>query len=54
MQEINFTSIHKFLVSALEQPWTAIYTKISAIALLYGAIVHVGNIVGLTGTNRGQ
>jgi len=50
MQEINFTSIHEFLVSALEQPWTAIYTKIIAIALVSGAIVHVGNILGLTGT----
>ncbi len=50
MQEINFTSAHKFLVSALQQPWTAVYTKIIAIALLYGATVHVGNIYGLTGT----
>ena len=50
MQEINFTSAHKFLLSALQQPWTAIYTKIIAIALLYGATVHVGNILGLTGT----
>ena len=50
MQEMNFTSTHKFLVSALQQPWTAIYTKIIAIALLYGATVHVGNILGLTGT----
>ncbi len=50
MQEINFTSAHKFLLSALQQPWTAIYKKIIAIALLYGATVHVGNILGLTGT----
>ena len=50
MQEMNFTSAHKFLVSALQQPWTAVYTKIIAIALLYGATVHVGNILGLTGT----
>ena len=50
MQEINFTSVHKFLLSALQQPWTAIYTKVIAIALLYGATVHVGNILGLTGT----
>ncbi len=50
MQEINFTSIQKYLLSALQQPWTAIYTKITAIALLYGATVHVGNILGLTGT----
>ena len=50
MQEINFTSTHKYLLSALQQPWTAFYTKIIAIALLYGATVHVGNIFGLTGT----
>ena len=45
-----FNSIYKFLLSALQQPWTIIYTKIIAIALLYGATVHVGNILGLTGT----
>ncbi|MGB6298927.1 MAG: hypothetical protein WBF90_22495 [Rivularia sp. (in: cyanobacteria)] len=27
-----------------------VYTKVIAIALLYGATVHVGNILGLTGT----
>lgn len=50
MQKMNFTSTHNFLVSALQQPWTAVYTKVIAIALLYGATVHVGNILGLTGT----
>ena len=50
MQEINFTSIHKFLVSAIQQPWTAVYLKVIAVALLYGATVHIGNIFGLTGT----
>ena len=50
MQEMNFTSTHKYLLSALQQPWTAFYTKIIAIALLYGATVHVGNILGLTRT----
>ncbi|MEM8830442.1 MAG: hypothetical protein AAGE96_13945 [Cyanobacteria bacterium P01_G01_bin.19] len=57
MQEINFTSVHKFLLEALQQPWTAFYTKVIAIAklaegiaLLYGATVHVGNILGMTGT----
>ncbi|MEO0924592.1 MAG: hypothetical protein AAFY63_01825 [Cyanobacteria bacterium J06643_13] len=49
MQEMNFTSAHKFLLSALQQPWTAIYTKVIAIALLYGATVHIANILGLTG-----
>ena len=51
MQEMNFTSTHKYLLSALQQPWTVFYTKIIAIALLYGATVHVGNILGLTGFN---
>lgn len=51
MQEMNLTSTHKYLLSALQQPWTAIYTKVIAIALLYGATVHVGNILGLTGTS---
>lgn len=32
------------------QPWTARYAKLVAIALLYGATVHIGNIAGLTGT----
>ena len=50
MQEINLTSAHKFLHSALQQPGTAIYIKVIAIALFYGATVHVGNILGLTGT----
>ncbi len=50
MQKMNFTSTHKYLLSALQQPWTVFYTKIIAIALLYGATVHVGNILGLTGT----
>ena len=48
---MNLISLNKFLISALEQPWTAIYTKIIAIALLYGASVHIGNILGLTGTS---
>ena len=47
---MNLISLNKFLISALQQPWTAIYSKIIAIALLYGASVHIGNILGLTGT----
>ena len=47
---MNFISFNKFLISGLKQPWTAIYTKIIAITLLYGALVHIGNIFGLTGT----
>ena len=47
---MDLISLNKFLISGLKQPWTAIYTKIIAIALLYGASVHIGNIFGLTGT----
>ena len=36
--------------TALQQPWTAIYTKILAIVLFYGATVHIGNIAGLMRT----
>ena len=35
---------------ALQQPWTATFAKIVAIALLYGATVHIGNMLGLAGT----
>lgn len=49
MQEISLTSAHKFLLSALQKPWTAVYTKLIAIVLLYGATVHVSNIFGLAG-----
>ncbi len=47
---MDLISLNEFLISGLKQPWTAIYTKIIAIALLYGASVHIGNIFGLTGT----
>ena len=40
----------EFFHIALKQPWTAIYTKVLALVLLYGATVHIGNIAGLTGT----
>ncbi len=35
--------------TALQQPWTAIYAKFIAIILVYGATVHVGNILGWSG-----
>ena len=47
---MNFISLDKFLNSALQQPWIAIYTKVIAIALIYGATVHLSNMLGLTGT----
>ena len=47
---MDLISLNEFLISGLQQPWTAIYTKIIAITLLYGASVHIGNIFGLTGT----
>ncbi len=43
---LNLKSIH----TALQHPWTAVYTKFLAIVLFYGATVHIGNIAGLTGT----
>ncbi|MEM7759958.1 MAG: hypothetical protein AAF298_17790 [Cyanobacteria bacterium P01_A01_bin.40] len=50
MNLTNLTSLNKFLNSALLQPWTAIYTKIIAIALIYGATVHICNILSVAGT----
>ena len=43
-------SINNALEAALQHFWTALYAKIIAIALLYGAAVHIGNMLGLTGT----
>lgn len=43
-------SLNNPIESALEQPWTSTYAKVIAIALLYGATVHISNILGLTGT----
>ena len=48
---MNFDSINHSLRLALQQPVTAIYRKTIAIALLYGATVHIGNILGIGGTN---
>ncbi|MEM8677218.1 MAG: hypothetical protein AAGF83_25685 [Cyanobacteria bacterium P01_G01_bin.67] len=39
MNLANLTSLNKFLNSALLQPWTAIYTEIIAIALLYAIVI---------------
>ena len=36
--------------SALQQPWTSIYTKLLTLVFFYGATVHIGNMAGLTGT----
>lgn len=47
---MNFSSIARFFDLAIEQPGTAIYTKFIALCLLYGATVHLGNILGFTGT----
>ena len=38
---------------ALQKNWTSIYAKLLAIVLFYGATVHIGNILGLTGTPWG-
>ena len=37
------------LQSALQQPWTSVYAKVVALVLVYGAIVHIGNIAGFAG-----
>ena len=43
-------SLNEQLRAALQQPWTAVYTKVLAAILIYGATVHIGNMLGLTGT----
>ncbi|MGD1861909.1 MAG: hypothetical protein ACFB0E_18295 [Leptolyngbyaceae cyanobacterium] len=43
-------SILNTINTALQQPWTARYAKFLAIILAYGATVHVGNMLGLSGT----
>lgn len=43
-------SLNHVIGSSLRQPWTSIYAKLMAIVFLYGATVHVGNMLGLTGT----
>ena len=47
---MNLKSLNQYLNSALLQPKIAIYIKVIAIALLYGATVHLSNIFGLAGT----
>ena len=47
---MNPSSFNQFLSLAFERPWTATYTKIIAVILGYGAIVHTSNIFGLSGT----
>ncbi|MDJ0707266.1 MAG: hypothetical protein QNJ46_28665 [Leptolyngbyaceae cyanobacterium MO_188.B28] len=43
-------SANDIVPSVLLPPWTSIYAKLLALVLLYGAVVHIGNIAGLTGT----
>ncbi|MGF1535530.1 MAG: hypothetical protein ACFB4J_03445 [Elainellaceae cyanobacterium] len=38
------------MVDKAFQPWTAVYAKLVAVALLYGATVHVSNMLGFSGT----
>ncbi|MEL7069578.1 MAG: hypothetical protein AAGN15_13110 [Cyanobacteria bacterium J06581_3] len=38
------------MVSTSFQPWTARYAKLVAVFLAYGAMVHISNIAGLSGT----
>lgn len=37
------------LEEALQKKWTSAYAKLLAVALSYGAAVHIGNMAGLTG-----
>lgn len=34
---------------ALAQPWTRLYVRVLAVILVYGGIVHVGNMLGING-----
>ena len=38
------------LSAAVSQPWTGIYLRVLALVLLYGGSVHVGNMLGFSGT----
>ena len=42
--------MYETIRSALQQPWTSIYVKLLALVLVYGAMVHIGNMAGLMGT----
>ena len=42
--------ILEILAEAPKNTWTGIYVRILAVILMYGAVVHVGNIAGWTGT----
>ncbi len=41
---------HQWLANALQQRWTSIYARGVALVLVYGATVHVSNILGFSGT----
>ncbi len=43
-------SAEPLVSSLLQDSWAGRYAKVIAIALLYGAIVHISNIAGLSGT----
>ena len=34
----------------MSQPWTGLYVRVLAVVLAYGALVHIGNMLGLSGT----
>jgi hypothetical protein len=42
--------ILEILEQAPKQTWTGIYVRILACILIYGAVMHVGNIAGWSGT----
>lgn len=37
------------LAEAVKQPWAGVYLRFLAVVLVYGAIVHLGNMLGWTG-----
>ena len=43
------SAINKEIKSTLGQPWTKAYARITAFVMLYGGVVHVGNIAGWKG-----
>ncbi|MEM6520388.1 MAG: hypothetical protein AAF892_05830 [Cyanobacteria bacterium P01_D01_bin.71] len=50
MTEVSKVPLLGTATTALQQPWTARYAKFLALVLGYGATVHIGNMLGLSGT----
>jgi hypothetical protein len=39
-----------YIAQATQSPWIMVYLRILAVALAYSAIIHAGNMLGLSGT----